>query len=239
MTRTVLLLAGTAEARELASQWAVPDTHLVASLAGVTQTPVGYACEIRTGGFGGGGGLAEWLNTHRAAGVIDATHPFAEQITRNAVEATTRTKRPYLRLRRPPWEAQGDWREVPSLADAAAALPKGARAFLTTGRGDIAPFAARTDVAFTLRSIEPLDGLPPHIEPVLGRPPFLQDEEEAFLRARSITHLVTKNAGGARPAKLAAANVLGIPILSIAMPSAPKGSVVETVEAALDWAAAL
>ena len=64
----VLILGGTAEARELASRLAVrPDLRVISSLAGLVADPVPRAGEVRIGGFGGVDGLAGWLRTQHAA----------------------------------------------------------------------------------------------------------------------------------------------------------------------------
>jgi precorrin-6A/cobalt-precorrin-6A reductase len=236
VTARLLLLAGTAEARVLAERLSgTPGLTITASLAGVTSDPAPIAAETRRGGFGGAAGLADYLATHAIAAVIDATHPFAAQVAANTALACTATATPRLRLIRPPWQPEGDWRIVPDLAAAAAALPARAHALLTTGRKEIAPFAARTDLACLLRSIEPVADLPPHITQLTARPPFMLDADLALMRGRAITHLVSKNAGGPGRAKIDAATRLGLPILMVERPAPPPGPTVETIEAAVAW----
>jgi len=234
MSARVLLLAGTAEARVLAERLrGTPGLRLTASLAGVTAAPAPIAAETRRGGFGGAEGLAGYLHANAIAAVIDATHPFAAQMPINAARACAAT--PRLRLIRPPWAPVGDWRSLPDLAAAAAALPTGAHALLTTGRKETAPFAARPDVRFLLRSIEPVAGLPPHITQLAARPPFTLDAELALTRDRCITHLVSKNSGGAGRAKLNAAARRGLPILMVERPAPPPGPQAATIDAAVAW----
>ena len=233
----LLLLAGTAEARALASRLSeIPGLKVTASLAGVTSEPAPIAAETRRGGFGGAAGLAEYLRTHAIAAVIDATHPFAARMATNAALACTATAIPRLRLIRPPWEPVGDWHDFPDLTAAAAALPAHAHALLTTGRKETAPFAARTDLTCLLRVIEPLTDLPPHIAQLTARPPFALDDELALMRTHAITHLVSKNAGGAGRAKLDAAARLAIPILMVARSAPPPGPLAATVAEAVAWA---
>ena len=84
----VLLLGGTREARELAE--ALSDDgrwKVISSLAGRTRDPEAVPSEIRVGGFGGMDGLAAFLKEGAIDLVVDATHPFAEVISRNAVGA--------------------------------------------------------------------------------------------------------------------------------------------------------
>jgi len=106
---------------------------------------------------------------------------------------------------------------------------------LTSGRSGIEAYAQRNDISFLLRSIEEIDGLPGHIEPLLARPPFSLEDEIALMKHEAITHLVTKNAGGVGPAKLQAAEQLGLPVFSIAMPLSPHEWTVTSVDDALAW----
>lgn len=233
MTR-VLLLAGTAEARTLAKRWPW-GTGLVASLAGATSDPLSYPCETRIGGFGGADGLAAYLSEANIAAIIDATHPFAERISANAAVASRKTGTPRIVLRRASWVSEANWTEFRTLQAAADTLPTVATVLLTTGRKETGAFAARPDVRFLLRSVEDPGPLPEHIRSIRARPPFALEDELALMRREAITHLVTKNAGGTRPAKLAAAANLGIPVFSISMPPAPPGRVATTVDEALEW----
>jgi precorrin-6A/cobalt-precorrin-6A reductase len=236
VTARILLLAGTAEARALAERLGgIPGLKVTASLAGVTSTPTPIAAETRRGGFGGAAGLAGYLAAHHVTAVIDATHPFAAQMATNAALACTATATPHLRLIRPAWEATPNWHSFPDLAATAAALPARSNALLTTGRKEIAPFAARTDLSCLLRSIEPAANLPPHITQLTAHPPFTLEAELALMRGRAITHLVSKNAGGPGRAKLDAAVQLAIPILMVERPAPPPGPTAETVEAAVAW----
>ncbi|MEE8453203.1 MAG: precorrin-6A/cobalt-precorrin-6A reductase, partial [Limibaculum sp.] len=56
------------------------------------------------------------------------------------------------------------------------------------------------------------------------------------MRTHAITHLVSKNAGGAGRAKLDAAARLAIPILMVARPAAPPGPLATSVSEAVAWA---
>lgn len=225
----VLLLAGTAEARELAGELAGWPIDLTVSLAGATRAPAAYPGRVRTGGFGGAEGLTQWLASHSVALLVDATHPFAVRISANAAEAAARAGCPLLRLERPAWQplAGEVWQDHPSLEAAVAALPPGARALLTTGSARTGPLAARADLTLFLRSIEPSGELPGNVEIILARPPFSESGERALMARHGITHLVTRNSGGAGRAKLAAAAALGVAVLMIARPAPPPG--VETL----------
>ncbi|MGW5770807.1 cobalt-precorrin-6A reductase [Streptomyces longwoodensis] len=241
MSPHVLILGGTTEARELAAVLAArPGVRVTTSLAGRVSRPGALDGEVRTGGFGGAGGLAAWIRDQDVAAVVDATHPFAAGITANAARAAADTGRPLVVLRRPGWSpGPGDrWHDVPSLEAAAALLPSlGRRAFLTTGRLGLATFAHVTDVHFVVRSVEPPEPpLPPDTRLVLARGPFTLDDELALLRTHRVDVLVTKDSGGAATSpKLTAARTLGLPVVVVRRPALPDGvTAVPDVVGALD-----
>ncbi|MFJ9542898.1 cobalt-precorrin-6A reductase [Streptomyces sp. NPDC101225] len=229
MSPHVLILGGTTEARELAAVLAArPGVRVTTSLAGRVTRPGALAGDVRVGGFGGAQGLADWLREQRVDALVDATHPFAEGITRNAVRAAAAGGVTAVVLRRPGWRpGPGDrWHPVPSLAAAADLLPRfGPRAFLTTGRLGLAAFAHLTDRHFVVRSVEPPEPpMPPHTEVLLARGPFTVADETTLLRAYLIDVLVTKDSGGeATAAKLTAARHLGLPVVLVRRPPLPEG----------------
>ena len=225
MSRTaVLILGGTAEARELAARLAVrPDLRVISSLAGLVADPVPRAGEVRIGGFGGVDGLAGWLRAEHAAAVVDATHPFAQTISAHAALACARSQTPLLRLLRPPWTAGpgDDWHEADSLQAAAELLPSAwRRAFLTTGRQGLHVFAALDQMWFLIRCASPPAGpLPAARHVIVARDPGDAGAERAIMTRHRIDVLVTKNSGGALSAgKLAAARQIGVPVVMIRRP---------------------
>ncbi|MEU6511181.1 cobalt-precorrin-6A reductase [Streptomyces sp. NPDC046942] len=229
MPAHVLILGGTTEARRLAAVLAArPGVRVTTSLAGRVACPGAVAGEVRTGGFGGADGLADWVRAHQVDALVDATHPFAEAITANAARAVAATGVPAVVLRRPGWRpSPGDrWYDVPSLAGAAEALPAlGRRVFLSTGRLGLAAFAHLTDLHFVVRSVDPPEPpMPPDTELVLARGPFTVAEETELLRTHRIDVLVTKDSGGeATAAKLTAARELGLPVVVVRRPPLPPG----------------
>lgn len=220
--RRILILGGTGEARALAALLAGEGHSVITSLAGVTENPLLPAGEVRRGGFGGVEGLVNFLRMEGIGVVVDATHPFAAQISANAHAACADAGLPLLRLERPAWQAgAGDhWTPVTSAAEAAATLPDGARVLLTIGRKDLAPFLARGGIGGVARMIEPPNCLlPAGWTLLLQRPPFAVAAEMQLMREHGVTWLVTKNAGGAETeAKLIAAQKLGLPVLMVQRP---------------------
>jgi precorrin-6A/cobalt-precorrin-6A reductase len=217
-----------------------PEFAVTSSLAGRVAVPALPQGDVRIGGFGGVDGLVAWLRTHRTDVVVDATHPFAVRMTENAVRAGAAAGVPLLLLRRAGWTASpGDrWHRVPDAASAAAALPAlGERVFLTTGRGDLAAFAALDRLWFLLRSIDPPPPpLPARCEVIRDRGPFTADAERELLREHHIDVLVTRDSGGEMTAaKLVAARELGVPVVMLDRPPVPAAPTVSTVEEAVRW----
>ncbi|MFG2280243.1 cobalt-precorrin-6A reductase [Streptomyces asoensis] len=240
----VLILGGTAEARDLAGLLAAdpaPGWRVTSSLAGRVSTPRLPPGEVRVGGFGGAEGLAAWLTGHRVDALVDATHPFAAAMSRHAAEAAARTDVPLLVLRRPGWTpAPGDdWHDAGSLTEAAGQLPSlGRRVFLTTGRMGLAAFAALDELWFLVRSVEPPgEPAPSRTEVLLDRGPFTLAGERELLRRHRIDVVVTKDSGGAATApKLLAAREARLPVLVVRRPPPPEGvRTVTTPEQARCW----
>jgi precorrin-6A/cobalt-precorrin-6A reductase len=237
----ILILGGTAEARRLAAELhELPGFAVTSSLAGLVAAPALPEGDVRVGGFGGVDGLAAWLRESGVDVVVDATHPFAARITANVVAASATLGLPLLVLRRPGWtEGPGDrWHRVADAAAAAELLPSlGKRAFLATGRGDLAAFAHLDALWFLVRAVEPPPPpLPRHCQVLLARGPFTLDSDQALLRRHGIDVLVCRDSGGtATAAKLAAARELGVPVVLLERPPAPDAPTVATVEEAMEW----
>lgn len=238
--RRVLILGGTKEAAALASAIAGRrDIEATLSLAGRTEAPMRQTLPTRIGGFGGVAGLRRWLREHRIDCVIDATHPFATQMSAHAVAACAAEGVDRVRLTRAPWvQTEGDrWTIVPDLPAAAYALGKTPRrVFLPIGRNSLAPFAEAPQHFYLVRSIdapEDLSALPQHAV-LLARPPFTLAQEIGTLRENRIDVIVTKNSGGdTTSAKLIAARELGVPVVIVARPTALEGRVCYDIATAL------
>lgn len=239
----VLILGGTGEARALASELSrLPGMEFVSSLAGRVNDPALPVGETRIGGFGGADGLARYLRDARIEAVVDATHPFAATITANAVAATQQTPVPLLVLLRPAWTAQpdDDWTLVPDVAAAAtatASAPDGC-VFVTTGRRDLAAFAADDRHVHLVRAVErPQPPMPARTTVLLDRGPFTVDGERRLMQTNNVVVLATKNSGGAMTqAKLVAARELHVPVVMVQRPALADGvHTVPTVAGALTW----
>ena len=240
MTR-LLLLGGTTEASQLARRLADEPISAVFSYAGRTQSPVAQPLPTRIGGFGGSDGLAAYIRAHQITHVIDATHPFAAQISCNAIMACAQTGTPLLAFERTPWQAgAGDrWHHVRALQDAPYALPESsAQVFLAIGKQHLDLFAAHAQHHYLVRLVDPPDAPLPlrHAEAEIARGPFTEADDSALLRAHAITHIVAKNSGGSGArAKLLAARALGIEVIMIDRPALPAREIRDSVDGVMNW----
>lgn len=238
---TVLVLGGTAEARELAVLLHAEGVSFVSSLAGRVERPRLPVGEVRVGGFGGVEGLRAWLVEHGARAVVDATHPFAEGMSANAVAACAAAGVPLLRLARPGWsDAPGadGWHWVDDHDEAAALAARlGRRPLLTVGRQPlgryVGPLAGHRVVS---RVVDPPEvPLPDPWLVLLDRGPYDLAGELELLGEHATDVLVTKDSGGTYTwPKMAAAGELGVPVVVVRRPGATSG-----VETAADAPAAV
>ncbi|MDF9619399.1 cobalt-precorrin-6A reductase [Pseudomonas entomophila] len=221
MNGRILLLGGVTEALAIARQLGPQHVY---SLAGIGRVPQDLTCQVRVGGYGGAEGLANYL---REAGIdllVDATHPYAAQISRNAALAANSAGIPCWALRRPAWQAQpgDDWREVEGWAGLIEALASFERPLFTLGRE---PLQHLDDIPphqfWTLRALEACPGNE-RCEVIGARGPFFIDDERALFERRQIDVLVSKNSGSmATEPKLEVARERGLPVLVLARPTLP------------------
>lgn len=227
----------------MARALAEAEVDAVYSYAGRTDSPVAQPLPVRVGGFGGVEGLAAYLRAERITHLIDATHPFAAQMSRNAVMAAAATATPLIALEREPWQAQpGDrWTHVPDLPQAIAALGEAPRrVFLAIGRQTLDAFAVAPQHHYLLRLVDPpTEPLPlPRAEAVIARGPFTVEGDRALLADHRIEVIVAKNAGGVgAEAKLLAARELGLPVILIDRPAVPDRRVARTADEVMAWLA--
>ncbi|WP_422747241.1 cobalt-precorrin-6A reductase [Mycobacterium sp. WMMD1722] len=238
----ILLLGGTAEARELAG-CLHPQVSVISSLAGRVPDPALPVGQVRVGGFGGVDGLCRWLEDSPVDAVVDATHPFAATITAHAVEACNRLGVPQLVLVRPAWPTGGAFVVRTDVEAAEVVAQEGfSRVFLTTGRSGTAAFRG-SEAWFLIRAVTAPEAgtLPARHELLLSRGPYHYGGERELMAGRHIDALVTKNSGGAMTrAKLDAATALGVAVVMVDRPPLPDGvRTVGTVGEAVQWVRSL
>ncbi|MGY2736163.1 cobalt-precorrin-6A reductase [Sphingomonas sp. UYP23] len=237
----VLILGGTTEASALATALAERGVRATLSYAGRVARPKPQPVAVRIGGFGGVAGLVAWLGAERVTHLVDATHPFAAQMSANAVSAAAQAGVPNIALSRPGWvEEDGDrWTRVADIAGAVAALAGPRRnVMLALGRMHVATFAAQPQHRYLLRFVDmPSEAVaPPDCRLVVDRGPFTVAGDVALLRENAIDLVVCKDAGGTGAhAKLIAARSLGVPVVMIDRPWLPERTEVHDVAAVLAW----
>jgi precorrin-6A/cobalt-precorrin-6A reductase len=220
----VLILGGTSAGRQLAELLALDERYAsVVSFAGRTRELRLPETPHRIGGFGGVSGLASHLRERRVDALVDATHPFAVQISENAVRAAQLTGTPLMRLARSAWQRHPDdrWREVDDMAAAAAALGVQPRqVFLSIGRLEIAAFRVAPQHAYLIRAVDVFEPPLPRARVLAARGPFELAAERALLESEGIEVIVSKNSGtDATYAKIVAARLLGLPVIMLRQPT--------------------
>lgn len=241
MRPNLLILGGTTEGRSLCRAVAEAGLAGTVSMAGRVERPAPQGVPMRVGGFGGAEGLAQYLRANGITHVIDATHPFAAQMSRNAIAACAQTGTPLVALTRAPWQPQpGDrWTRVRDVAAAVRALegpPK--RVLLAVGRMHLADFAANPQHHYLLRLVDPPAAPPgfPDATVIVDRGPFTEAGDRALLAQHRIDLVVSKNAGGTgAQAKLLAARALGLPVLMIDRPEIPRRAEAHSVPEVMRW----
>ncbi len=220
----VLILGGTQEAYELAERLAeIERLEIISSLAGRTREPRQPRGAVRSGGFGGPEGLARYLRDEGIRFVVNATHPFADQISAHAVEAAAASGTELLRLLRPAWRAAPEdrWIAARDAAEAAElARREGGRILLTVGSGELDAFAPVRNAHFVVRMVDVPERIPLHDYRIIAaRGPFELADELRLLAEHHINLVVAKNSGGgATFAKLEAARRLRLPVIMIERP---------------------
>lgn len=226
----ILLLGGTTEAREIAEVLAAcTESEALMSLAGRTTFPAAFPIPVRTGGFGGAEGLASFLRENGFDLIINATHPYATQMWRNAIDAARLADVPLVAFHRPPWTptTADKWTQVDGVAGAITVLGrrKARNVFLPLGHKELIKFEAVPRHRYLIRAIETFD--PPLNLPkasyLKARPPFDKASEIELLKKHSIDVMIVKNSGGsASYAKIVAARELGIEVIVIRRPFVPE-----------------
>ncbi|MBK5412692.1 cobalt-precorrin-6A reductase [Pseudomonas sp. TH34] len=220
--KRILLLGGVTEALAIART--LGPEHIY-SLAGVGRVPTDLTCEVRVGGYGGADGLAQFIRDEGIERVVDATHPYAAQISANAARAAGVCGIPCWALRRPAWQPQAgdDWREVSDWADLIKALKPFKRPLFTLGREPLQHLdEIPAEQFWTLRALDVYPGNE-RCEVIGARGPFLIEDERALFERRQIDVLISKNSGSsATEPKLEVARERGVPVLVLKRPVLPE-----------------
>jgi precorrin-6A/cobalt-precorrin-6A reductase len=216
--KRILLLGGVTEALAIARTLGPEHVY---SLAGVGRVPTDLNCQVRVGGYGGAQGLAQFVRDEGISLILDATHPYAAQISRNAAEAARACGVPCWALRRPAWQphAGDDWREVSDWAELIEVLKPFKRPLFTLGREPLQHLDEIPPEQFwTLRALDMYPGNE-RCEVIGARGPFQIEDERALFERRGIDVLVSKNSGStATEPKLEVARERGVPVVVLKRP---------------------
>ena len=217
----VLLLGGTGDALRIARQLGPEHVY---SLAGLGKVPEDLSCEVRVGGFGGVDGLKAFIEAQSIGLIVDATHPYAAQMSRHASAASALKSVPCWALRRAPWQPQsGDaWCEAADFSSILDAIAPYRHPLWTLGRE---PLAHLDEVPPSQHwTVRCLDSHPGNARATIiaARGPFSLDGERALFDAQQTDVLISKNSGGAATeAKLAVARERGLPVVMLQRPGLP------------------
>jgi precorrin-6A/cobalt-precorrin-6A reductase len=243
----VLFLAGTSDARELAVRLHREKISLLATV--VTENAAKSLQEagipVRVGRLTSQE-MARLIRERGFSRVVDASHPFAEEASKNAMEAARICGIPYIRYERPAW-VYGNHpgiRVVSSYEEAAeeAARRKGV-IMLTTGSKTLAIFAKRLlpdpEIRLVARMLPRKDNMEKCAELgieqkniVAMQGPFGKELNVALYRHYGVTTVVTKESGkiGSVDEKVEAALSLGIDVILISRPQLDYGTSFSNVE---------
>lgn len=246
--KTVLLFGGTVEGRKLydfCRFQSIPVSLSVASDYGMQALGESVDASVHVGRLDEEA-MERWLQTGDFALVIDATHPYAREVTANLKRACTAQNVPYLRLLRDQGDQSGAL-EFASAKDAADYLEKTqGNILLTTGSREIEVFAPlnrekKRVFARVLPAEESIAAC--RRAGVSGRNllcmqgPFSADFTDATLREFGCRFLVTKNSGGAGgfAEKMEAARRAGAQVLVIRRPEEDGLSLTQVQEYLVEW----
>ena len=237
----VLLLAGTAEARNLASALSrEPYIVMTVSLARAERVPHQYGWPVRIGGWGGTEAYRHWLIREGIDAVIDATHPFATEMSQRTAQIAPELGISVVRFMRPAWLPTRDdnWTFLNVPEEAAAHMPENATVFLATGRRDLDRFAnlGQRRVLCRVRD-EPHSSIPfPNGQFVVTRGPITVNDEIDHFDELKVDWIVTRNSGGQGGwPKLEAARAMGLPVAMLRRPRPVDMVKIATVAELLNW----
>lgn len=218
----ILLLGGITEALAIART--LGPEHIY-SLAGVGRVPTDLKCQLKVGGYGGAEGMAQYMREQGVDLLLDATHPYAAQISHNAALAANSAGIPCWALRRTAWTAGpgDDWREVTDWSELVAALAPFKRPFFTLGREPLQHLEEIPEHQFwTLRALDNYPGNE-RCDVIGARGPFQLEDERQLFEQRQIDVLISKNSGSdSTEPKLDIARERGVPVLILKRPELPE-----------------
>lgn len=241
--KKILLFAGTTEGRllwEYCLKHKIPVTASVATEYGESVLSERESSEVLVGRMDGLQ-IEKLLQNNSYALVIDATHPYAKEVTNNIRTACQRTETEYIRIIRESLDMPG-LIYVNTMEEAAAYLNlAGERALITTGSKEIRVFTAVKDFEkrLTVRILPDLENIRQCMEAgfkgcnlICMQGPFSEEFNFALLKEIKASYLVTKEAGayGGFLEKVRAAKKAGVRVIVIRRPKEEAGYTLEEVQ---------
>ena len=230
----VWVFAGTADGNALAAELSSRGNRVIVSTASDYGAELAVVAlpgvEVRSGRLGVAARRSQ-LKVSGAVAIVDATHPFAIEISRQLTQLATELNIPYVRYERPTAVLPSFVRQVPDMPAAARlAIEIGQRILLATGTKDLDKFIREPDAKhrdWFLRITPDIDSLELALKAGISRShicamqgPFSTDFNIALWSAWKVDCVVTKESGeaGGFDAKAEAADKLGIPLIAVRRP---------------------
>lgn len=236
----ILCLAGTSDARELAVQIKEAGYEILTTV--VTENA---SIELKRQGLDVHVGrlaaeqMMDMINKHHIQAVVDASHPFAEEASKNGIEAAKQTNIPYIRYERDTQSFEGEAITFVSSYEEAAELAaeKKGVIMLTTGSKTLHIFAEKLlglpGTRMIARMLPRKDNMEKCEELGISQKdiiaiqgPFTKEFDEALYKQYGVTLMITKESGkvGSVDEKLKAAKQLGIETILIKRPNIDYGT---------------
>lgn len=178
-------------------------------------------------------GLSEYIEKHEVQMFVDASHPYAANVSQNAMNACKKAGVPYIRYERPATPI--NCKNLTVVEDyeqaAAKAAELGKTIFLTTGSRNIEKFicspylagcrivARILPTANVIAEVTSLGLTPKDIIALQG--PFSREFNREMFRQYGANVVITKNSGsiGGTDTKFSAADDLGLPVILVDKPA--------------------
>ncbi len=229
-----MVMAGTSDARKIIKKLSLTDNHILAtaiSANGGELAKNSGAGKVLVGRFDSGK-LAEIIRNNEVDVLIDATHPFASDATKNAIKAADTEKIRYIRFDRPTLDIPEN-----KLIHRVNTFREAVEEIVKLGDGRILHLAGVMTLHYLTSRIYPhrivarvlpatfsiekcLEaGVPPeNIVAMQGT--FSKEFNQSLMKEFNISVVVTKESGksGGTPSKLQAALELGVHIVMVMRP---------------------
>lgn len=248
---TVIVIAGTIDARQIIGELIKLNVSVVATVTTTFGTELlneYQGLKVYEGKLNSGE-MIKLINETHASCLIDASHPYAGNVSVNAITACETAKITYLRFERD--ESRVEYSNITRVKDfiEAAKLAESFQGniFLTVGSnnleiftGIIPDFKERLFVRVlpdskVLIKCESAGLSAKNIIAIKG--PFTEEMNIAMLKACNASVIVTKDSGdaGGTAEKLGAAQKLGVPVIMVERPHVDYGKKVSSIEEVIEF----